>query len=388
MERTMRVPVKAASLLFVLLALATCGRTALAPGRGDAAELSDTGQPDTGLPSCPACDQHAWCAESGAGVRCTCRDGFTGDGHTCLDIDECAQGTAPCDRQHGVCTNTEGGYTCSCAAGWWLGKDGTSCLDTLPAVQVASGGGRVCVLGTDGALACWGETTPWLDPTPPAGTFKQVAVGWFYSCGLRTDGTIACWGDFTSAPPIAPPPAGTFSQVAVGGYGGCALRTDGKVVCWGSGMNGETTPPPGRFQQIDSLTDHTCGLQSNGRVACWGQNTLGEANPPSDTFSQVSAGAGASCGVRTDGSLACWGGLGPPPSGSFTQVAVGNAYACALRTDGSVTCWGQPYTPEFTSPAGTFEQIDAGGCACGLRANGAVTCWRTNGEEFPPSSCT
>jgi hypothetical protein len=138
-------------------------------------------------------------------VSCTCRDGFAGDGHTCLDIDECAQGTDLCDREHGSCANTEGGYTCDCEAGWWMGTDGTSCLDSVPAAQVASGGGRVCVLERDGSLACWGEHNQWIDPTPPSGTFKQVAVGWYYSCAVRTDGTIACWGDSTGHPPIAPP---------------------------------------------------------------------------------------------------------------------------------------------------------------------------------------
>ena len=46
-----------------------------------------------------------------------CCAGWKGDGYTCEDIDECAEGTAHCDQQ---CVNTEGSYRCECNDGFKL----------------------------------------------------------------------------------------------------------------------------------------------------------------------------------------------------------------------------------------------------------------------------
>ncbi len=54
------------------------------------------------------CSADGQCGDSG----CACADGFTGDGITCTDIDECALGTSDCDA-HAMCTNTIGGYECT-----------------------------------------------------------------------------------------------------------------------------------------------------------------------------------------------------------------------------------------------------------------------------------
>lgn len=53
------------------------------------------------------CDPHAVCLEMPA--RCACADGYTGDGMTCVDVDECTAGTSGCPA---ACENTGGGFAC------------------------------------------------------------------------------------------------------------------------------------------------------------------------------------------------------------------------------------------------------------------------------------
>ncbi|KAK9799792.1 hypothetical protein WJX73_009230 [Symbiochloris irregularis] len=57
------------------------------------------------------------CVDTFRGHTCRCPKGFRGDGFTCQDIDECAEGTSGCDQ---VCTNTIGGWTCGCSDGFLL----------------------------------------------------------------------------------------------------------------------------------------------------------------------------------------------------------------------------------------------------------------------------
>ena len=127
------------------------------PADGDVDTSTDIGTDPR--PLCPEkpCDENASCVDTGGTPICTCHDGFAGDGHTCADIDECANGTANCDSTNGVCTNTDGGYSCGCAAGWALGLDGITCLDKYVAVKVSAGWAHTCGVKTDGTALCWGN---------------------------------------------------------------------------------------------------------------------------------------------------------------------------------------------------------------------------------------
>jgi len=58
------------------------------------------------------CAPEALCLEG----QCVCPPGFTGDGTTCQDVDECADGTAGCDPT-ATCENLAGGFHCVCPEG-------------------------------------------------------------------------------------------------------------------------------------------------------------------------------------------------------------------------------------------------------------------------------
>jgi hypothetical protein len=57
------------------------------------------------------CDPHATC--SGSPAACTCATGWTGDGMTCSDVNECLVGNGGCPA---ACENTSGSFVCYAAA--------------------------------------------------------------------------------------------------------------------------------------------------------------------------------------------------------------------------------------------------------------------------------
>ena len=61
------------------------------------------------------CDENADCLDTPGSFECTCHSGYTGDGDTCLDIDECL--SDPCD-ENATCTNNNGSFSCQCDSGF------------------------------------------------------------------------------------------------------------------------------------------------------------------------------------------------------------------------------------------------------------------------------
>jgi hypothetical protein len=81
------------------------------------------------------CSVNGVCTDTQGNFTCTCSPGFSGDGFTCNDINECAANTGRGDcGANAACTNTPGGRTCACDAGY--SGDGFTCKDTTPPVLV------------------------------------------------------------------------------------------------------------------------------------------------------------------------------------------------------------------------------------------------------------
>ncbi|XP_069599951.1 pro-epidermal growth factor isoform X2 [Ranitomeya imitator] len=75
------------------------------------------------------CDINARCVPSEDGPRCQCLEGYTGNGRTCNDIDECLLQIAACDSPRAECVNMEGGYICKCKEGFQ--GNGLECSDSF-----------------------------------------------------------------------------------------------------------------------------------------------------------------------------------------------------------------------------------------------------------------
>jgi alpha-tubulin suppressor-like RCC1 family protein len=279
---------------------------------------------------------------------------------------------------------------------------------TRASVPLAVGMSHACVLGSGGALSCWG------------------------------DNTVGAVGDGTTAPRLVPSPAAmglSFVAVSAGSRFSCGLTSAGDAYCWGwniFGMlgNGTTTdgytpaPVAGglKFAQIDVRGYTVCGLTAAGAAFCWGLNDRGQVGDSSTlqrlvptpvagarTFAALAVGFPQTCALTTGGDAYCWGGnpygeigdgtiidrsVPTPVVGGlrFSSVAAGWDVTCGLDSVGAAFCWGfnlrgglgngmspQPsYVPSAVVDAPAFTALSVYGVSCGLDATGAAFCWGNN----------
>ncbi|XP_074811118.1 signal peptide, CUB and EGF-like domain-containing protein 2 isoform X4 [Natator depressus] len=89
--------------------------------------------------------------------RCTCYDGFmlAHDGHNCLDTDECMFNNGGCQQ---LCVNTVGSYECRCKAGFFLSDNQHTCIhhseDGMSCMNKDHGCAHICREAPKGGVAC------------------------------------------------------------------------------------------------------------------------------------------------------------------------------------------------------------------------------------------
>ena len=72
------------------------------------------------------CSTDGDCTNVPGSFTCACKTGYSGDGISCTDIDECTANTDDC-HVLATCTNTIGSFTCACNAGY--AGDGVTCTN-------------------------------------------------------------------------------------------------------------------------------------------------------------------------------------------------------------------------------------------------------------------
>ena len=84
------------------------------------------------------------------------------------------------------------------------------------------------------------------------GDFVEVSSGNGHTCGLGTNGVVDCWGDNDDGQANAP--SGIFTAVSAGGFHSCAIRQDDRTVeCWGNNDEGQTNAPTAGDPRRESI---------------------------------------------------------------------------------------------------------------------------------------
>ncbi|KAL9960980.1 hypothetical protein ACROYT_G029852 [Oculina patagonica] len=140
--------------------------------------------------SLPICDVNAECHNTVGSFICACKPGFSGDGFTCSDIDECTSGANNCISGRATCSNTVGSYNCTCNHGY-TGDGKTSCLpQECQKYQTLSNGDRKNTYSA-GLFTCDSSLGPaWFRFEGAAGTEMATSCVPINRCGTHAPGWL------------------------------------------------------------------------------------------------------------------------------------------------------------------------------------------------------
>jgi alpha-tubulin suppressor-like RCC1 family protein len=163
-------------------------------------------------------------------------------------------------------------------------------------VDLASGHGHGCALGSLGTVRCFGtgiygelisgEGLVWRFPEPgdewpeskPGPHVKDLFADGNVTCAIYADKSVRCWGKGTGIV------ASSGATVDIG-----VLGQPNRTSLDNSAL-GDSTDELGDIPPIDLGTGlevksaatsglHSCALLTNGRVKCWGLNDIGQLGP-------------------------------------------------------------------------------------------------------------
>eukprot|EP00041_Stephanoeca_diplocostata_P035105 m.1226699 g.1226699 ORF g.1226699 m.1226699 type:complete len:1645 (+) comp24638_c0_seq2:142-5076(+) len=162
------------------------------------------------------CSSNAACTDIAEGFTCACNLGYTGNGTTCDDVDECVV-SAPCSDN---CTNSDGGYACSCSGGRELLGDLQTCVDI-----------NECTRETD-------DCAPNARCTDVAGSFTCACnVGYTGSGTTCIDIDECATGHTCDANAECTDTDGSFTCACNAGYSGGGTTCEDIDECASAGLN-------------------------------------------------------------------------------------------------------------------------------------------------------
>lgn len=103
---------------------------------------------------CQTCDTNATCQQvDDFSYECSCNSGYSGDGTSCANFNECAGGTAACTA-NSTCMDLDGSFSCICDQGYMDDGQG-GCVDVDEcATNMSNCDARAQCINTFGSFTC------------------------------------------------------------------------------------------------------------------------------------------------------------------------------------------------------------------------------------------
>jgi alpha-tubulin suppressor-like RCC1 family protein len=255
----------------------------------------------------------------------------------------------------------------------------------------------------DGTVTCWGNFTPTVACTVPAGIANvvRVSAGAGTIVAVRADRSVVCWGPGDEQCPVnAATNVEGYREISSGTHVSIAQsRLTGTIVCSGASRALCVQDPKG-MRNLQAGYNRVLYQQSTGLLKCMGTGSQCAKTPFLDptVYRIVALAAGryhnlalveqryirmyaVLCWGTYQTGTACdsaWQTLDPA-----TAVAVGKAFSLALLEDGTIRCWQLSRVGAFDctvfSGATNITAIAAGTShVIALQRDGTVIGWGDN----------